>query len=64
MSLASLAWKSLYILSSVLIENLNDVPEPPSTVAGQELYFEVLELQPIVLLISFMRTERFSSDDQ
>lgn len=48
----------------VLLENLNELPEPPSTATGQELYFEVLELQPIMLLISFMRTERFSSGQQ
>lgn len=31
---------------------------------GTELYFEVLELQPIRLSISFMRTERVNEEDQ
>jgi vacuolar protein sorting-associated protein 13A/C len=31
---------------------------------GQELYFEVLELQPIKLSLSFMRTERVNSEEK
>jgi vacuolar protein sorting-associated protein 13A/C len=31
---------------------------------GQDLYFEILELQPIKLSLSFVRTERVSSDDK
>jgi vacuolar protein sorting-associated protein 13A/C len=31
---------------------------------GEDLYFEVLELQPIKLSLSFMRTERVSSDEK
>jgi vacuolar protein sorting-associated protein 13A/C len=36
----------------------------PKEAAGQALYFEVLELQPIKLSISFMRTERISSEEK
>lgn len=58
----------LYIFSSlrnsVLIQNPVDIPEPQKTAAGQDLYFEVLELQPIRLTLSFMRTERVSSEDK
>ena len=49
-------------LDSVLIAEPGDVPDPSVTKTGQELYFEVLELQPIRLSLSFMRTERVSSE--
>ena len=49
---------------SILLEHPEDVPEPQGTTSGQDLYFEVLELQPIKLSISFMRTERISSEEQ
>ncbi|EIW86715.1 vacuolar protein sorting-associated protein 13 [Coniophora puteana RWD-64-598 SS2] len=49
----------------VLIRHPNEVPEPQATIAsGSEIYFEVLELQPILLSLSFMRTERVSSEDK
>ncbi|KAF8622462.1 hypothetical protein AX15_006983 [Amanita polypyramis BW_CC] len=48
----------------MLIENPNDVPEPPKATVGQDVYFEVLEFQPIMLLLSFMRTERVNSGGQ
>lgn len=51
-------------LNSILIQNPDTVPEPQPQVAGQDLYFEVLELQPIRLTLSFMRTERVSSDNR
>ncbi|OSX67568.1 hypothetical protein POSPLADRAFT_1064162 [Postia placenta MAD-698-R-SB12] len=47
----------------VLIQTPNDIPEPQAFSAGEELYFEVLELQPIKLSISFMRTERLNGED-
>lgn len=49
---------------SVLIQHPEDIPEPQKTAAGQDLYFEVLELQPIRLTLSFMRTERVSSEEK
>ncbi|KAH7930968.1 vacuolar protein sorting-associated protein 13 [Leucogyrophana mollusca] len=48
----------------VLIQHPEEIPEPQDTAAGQDLYFEVLELQPIQLSLSFMRTERVSSEDK
>ncbi|KAF9652010.1 vacuolar protein sorting-associated protein 13 [Thelephora ganbajun] len=48
----------------VLIEHPNDIPEPKETAPGQHLYFEVLELQPIRLQLSFMRTERISAEEK
>ena len=42
----------------------DQIVEPENTAGGEEMYFEVLELQPIKLSISFMRTERVSSEEQ
>ncbi len=50
--------------TSILILQPENIPEPEATASGEELYFEVLELQPIKLSISFMRTERVSSEEQ
>lgn len=49
---------------SILIPESDEIIEPESSTGGEELYFEVLELQPIKLAISFMRTERVSSEEQ
>ncbi|KAG2023495.1 hypothetical protein CC2G_001143 [Coprinopsis cinerea AmutBmut pab1-1] len=46
----------------VLIANPGAISDPTVSSMGQELYFEVLELQPIKLSLSFMRTERVSSE--
>ncbi|KAG7450519.1 vacuolar protein sorting-associated protein 13 [Guyanagaster necrorhizus] len=51
-------------VDDVLIQDADVIPEPKGTTAGQELYFEVLELQPIKLSLSFMRTERVSSEEK
>jgi hypothetical protein len=51
-------------LNSVLIQHPDDIPEPSPSNAGQHLYFELLELQPIKLLLSFMRTERINSEEK
>lgn len=48
----------------MLLKYPEDIPEPQATTRGQDLYFEVLELQPIKLSISFMRTERVSGEEQ
>ncbi|KAH9898385.1 vacuolar protein sorting-associated protein 13 [Cubamyces lactineus] len=48
----------------VLLEYPEDIPEPQASARGQDLYFEVLELQPIKLSISFMRTERVSGEEK
>ncbi|KAH7883589.1 vacuolar protein sorting-associated protein 13 [Phlebopus sp. FC_14] len=48
----------------ILIQQPEDISEPQSTPTGQDVYFEVLELQPIQLTLSFMRTERVSSEDK
>ncbi|KAL4243512.1 VPS13 family protein [Abortiporus biennis] len=48
----------------ILIQHPSEIVEPQMTAEGDELYFEVLELQPIQLAISFMRTERVSSEEK
>ncbi|RDB28887.1 Vacuolar protein sorting-associated protein 13 [Hypsizygus marmoreus] len=48
----------------ILLQNIDTIPEPVDTAAGQDLYFEVLELQPIKLSLSFMRAERVSSEEK
>ncbi|KAI0047829.1 hypothetical protein FA95DRAFT_1589004 [Auriscalpium vulgare] len=48
----------------VLIEQADDIPEPVDTESGPDLYFEVLELQPIRLALSFMRAERVSGEEK
>lgn len=54
----------LILGDSILVVQPGEIVEPESTSGGEELYFEVLELQPIKLSISFMRTERVSSEEQ
>jgi hypothetical protein len=51
-------------LTSVLIQHPDDIPEPSPSDVGRHLYFELLELQPIKLLLSFMRTERINSEEK
>lgn len=43
-------------------ENL-DVPEPTREEQGQDIYFELLHLQPMQLDLSFVRTERINAED-
>ncbi|EXJ81906.1 hypothetical protein A1O1_07973 [Capronia coronata CBS 617.96] len=40
-----------------------DVPEPTREQQGQDVYFELLHLQPIQLDLSFVRTERVNAED-
>lgn len=43
-------------------ENL-DIPEPQQEQQGQDVYFELLHLQPMQLDLSFVRTERINAED-
>lgn len=40
-----------------------DVPEPQQEEAGQDVYFELLHLQPMQIDLSFVRTERINAED-
>ncbi|KAF5020391.1 hypothetical protein F66182_7578 [Fusarium sp. NRRL 66182] len=41
-----------------------DIPEPSGQQSGQDIYFEVLNIQPMQLDLSFMRTERVNAEDK
>ncbi|KKA27236.1 hypothetical protein TD95_004731 [Thielaviopsis punctulata] len=47
-----------------LCEESLDIPQPQMQQAGQDMYFEVLNIQPMQLNISFMRTQVINSDSQ
>ena len=40
-----------------------DIPEPQLEQQGQDVYFELLHLQPMQLDLSFVRTERINAED-
>ncbi|KPI40863.1 Vacuolar protein sorting-associated protein 13 [Cyphellophora attinorum] len=46
-----------------LCDDSVDVPEPTREEVGQDVYFELLHLQPIQLDLSFVRTERINAED-
>ena len=48
---------------SVLIEYPNDIPDPSPKASGQDVYFELLELQPILVSLSFTRNITPTEDD-
>ena len=46
-----------------LCDESADIPEPTKEEQGQDIYFELLHLQPIQVDISFVRTERINAED-
>ncbi|KAF2654929.1 vacuolar protein sorting-associated protein 13 [Lophiostoma macrostomum CBS 122681] len=40
-----------------------DLPEPQQEQSGQDIYFELLHLQPMQIDLSFVRTERINAED-
>ncbi|EMC98060.1 hypothetical protein BAUCODRAFT_32061 [Baudoinia panamericana UAMH 10762] len=40
-----------------------DLPEPQQEQSGQDIYFELLQLQPMQFDLSFVRTERINAED-
>ncbi|KAH7346737.1 putative vacuolar protein sorting-associated protein 13 [Rhexocercosporidium sp. MPI-PUGE-AT-0058] len=44
-------------------ENL-DIPEPTQDQSGQDMYFELLNIQPMQLDLSFVRTDRVNVEDK
>ncbi|KAI0275069.1 vacuolar protein sorting-associated protein 13 [Gloeopeniophorella convolvens] len=48
----------------ILIEQPTDIPEPQNISGERNLYFEVLELQPVRLSLAFERTDRVSSEEK
>lgn len=41
-----------------------DIPEPQQEQSGQDIYFELLNIQPMQLDLSFVRTERVNVEDK
>ncbi|KAK0532867.1 Vacuolar protein sorting-associated protein 13 [Tilletia horrida] len=59
------SWEAVADDNSDFIEHPREIPEPHASIAGQDdIYFEVLHLQPIALNLSFMRTERVNADER
>ncbi|KAI9761476.1 MAG: hypothetical protein M4579_000986 [Chaenotheca gracillima] len=48
----------------ILCDDALDIPEPQQSQQGQDVYFELLHLQPAQLDLSFMRTERVNVEDK
>lgn len=46
-----------------LCDEVLDIPEPTKEEAGQDVYFELLHLQPMQIDLSFVRTERINAED-
>lgn len=47
-----------------LCDDSLDIPEPSHQQAGQDIYFELLNIQPMQLDLSFVRTERINAEDK
>lgn len=48
----------------VLCDETLDIPEPKQEQSGQDIYFELLNIQPMQLDLSFVRTERVNVEDK
>jgi vacuolar protein sorting-associated protein 13A/C len=46
-----------------LCDETLDIPEPTQEESGQDIYFELLHLQPMQFDLSFVRTERINAED-
>ena len=47
-----------------LCDETLDIPEPKQQQSGQDIYFELLNIQPMQLDLSFVRTERVNVEDK
>ncbi|KAI9744725.1 MAG: hypothetical protein M1818_001650 [Claussenomyces sp. TS43310] len=48
----------------ILCDDSLDIPEPKQEQQGQDIYFELLNIQPMQLDLSFVRTERINVEDK
>lgn len=48
----------------VLCDDSLDIPEPTQDQSGQDMYFELLNIQPMQLDLSFVRTDRVNVEDK
>nr|XP_019015055.1 vacuolar protein sorting-associated protein vps13 [Kwoniella pini CBS 10737]OCF53836.1 vacuolar protein sorting-associated protein vps13 [Kwoniella pini CBS 10737] len=56
------AWKEE--THDILIEHPKDIPEPDALSTQADVFFEALQLQPVSLELSFMRTDRVNVDEK
>ncbi|KAG5658037.1 hypothetical protein KAF25_006988 [Fusarium avenaceum] len=57
------SWTEVDDTGKLCDENL-EIPKPSGQPIGQDIYFEVLNIQPMQLNLSFMRTERVNAEDK
>ncbi|PWN54382.1 hypothetical protein IE53DRAFT_157097 [Violaceomyces palustris] len=59
------SWEQGAAHETDFIEHPREVPEPKGAQGNQDdIYFEILHLQPLALNLSFMRTERVNADER
>lgn len=56
------AWSETH--EGVLCDESLDIPEPKQEQSGQDIYFELLNIQPMQLDLSFVRTDRVNVEDK
>ncbi|KAL2150408.1 hypothetical protein VTH82DRAFT_6971 [Thermothelomyces myriococcoides] len=57
------SWSSTREKDKLCDDNI-DIPQPKQQQAGRDIYFEVLNIQPMQLDLSFVRTERVNVEDK
>ncbi|KAH6845758.1 hypothetical protein B0I37DRAFT_435189 [Chaetomium sp. MPI-CAGE-AT-0009] len=57
------SWSSTAEQDKLCDDNI-DIPQPKQQQAGRDIYFEVLNIQPMQLDLSFVRTERVNVEDK
>lgn len=57
------SWSSTDEEDKLCDENI-DIPQPKQLQSGRDIYFEVLNIQPMQLDLSFVRTERVNAEDK
>ncbi|OAA57995.1 vacuolar protein sorting-associated protein vps13 [Niveomyces insectorum RCEF 264] len=58
------SWSSADEEEGQLCDDSLGIPEPRALQTGRDMYFELLNIQPMQLNISFVRTERVNADDK
>ncbi|RDA92701.1 hypothetical protein CP533_3692 [Ophiocordyceps camponoti-saundersi (nom. inval.)] len=58
------SWTASESGSGRLCDEDLDIPAPSQQQTGQDLYFEVLNIQPMQIDLSFVRTERVNAEDK
>lgn len=56
------SWTEMH--EGVLCDESLDIPEPTQDQSSQDIYFELLNIQPMQLDLSFVRTDRVNAEDK